>query len=384
MKFPVSKKFAAVLALALGLSAGVLANDDAAKTTVATKPAEKMTPAPAKPVPAAGFWKQHVKFVTLDLGTRYRYMDTRAGKVTSRDQQYRISSKLQIDLVPEGRTYFQMRFESGSRFNSSWSNTGMGLNNKQWVFNVKTFYLGQKLGNHVEAQVGGLEFDRGAGSEATSADNDGFLVGYRGVISTSGKGWKPSKVSVTVGFVGDLGIVNVYNRLYHRMGNVNYAQILVQKAFNKKHEASVEYNTLEGIDYVRGAYRWKKIPARIFDEVNVEVLSRADENPTFGWMTTLGKSLGHSNPFKLAVIYSDVPKQMFNKSGVQVFENGDGHSLGKRVGGNLTFSPIPAAKDFSVNFFASRRMDASNNGPRWRAQVVASYKLAGLANKLFR
>jgi len=381
MKFPVSSHYVALLALAF---CGSVQANDAPAITPAPKAVEKTLPAAAKPAPAIGFWKQHIKFVTLDLGTRYRYMDTRAHNVTSRDQQYKISSKVQFNLVPEGASYFQMRVESGSRFNSSWSNTGMGLNNKQWVLNVKTFYFGQKLGKHVEAQVGGLEFDRGAGTEATSADSDGFLTGYRGVVSTSGKGWLPNKVAVTVGFVGDLAIVNVYNRLYHRMDQANYAQVLVQKAFTKNHEGSLEYNTLQGIDYVRGAYRWKKIPAHLFDDLQIEVLSRATEDSTFGWSTTLGKSLGHKNPFKFAVSYSDIPKQMFNHVGKQIFENGDLYSLGKRMGGNLTFAPIPSAKDFSLNFFAARRMDASSNGPRWRAQVVASYKLAGLANKLLR
>ncbi len=380
MKFPVSQKTMVTLALSLGLAGSVRA-DEGAKPAVR---AEKALATKAAPAPAAGFWKQHLQFLTLDLGTRYRYIDTREGRVTSRDQQYKISSKLQINFVPEGRTYIQMRGETGSRFNSSWSNTGMGLNDKQWVFNMKSFYFGQKLGKHFEAQAGGLEFDRGVATEASAPDNDGFLTGYRGMVSTAGKGWLPNKVVVTVGFVGDLGIVNVYNRLYHRMDEANYAQVLVQKAFNKKHEASAEYNTIEGIDYVRGAYRWKKVPARVFDELQLEVLSRATENATFGWSTTLGKSVGHKNPWKFALTYSDIPKQMFNNFGAQVLENGDWVSLGKRMGGNLTFAPIPTAKDFNLNLHASRRMDASTNGPRWRAQVVASYKLAGLANKLFR
>ena len=50
----------------------------------------------------------------------------------------------------------------------------MGLNDKQWVLNVKSFYFGQKLGKHLEGQVGGLDFERGVATEASAADNDGF------------------------------------------------------------------------------------------------------------------------------------------------------------------------------------------------------------------
>ena len=249
---------------------------------------------------------------------------------------------------------------------------------------MKSFYFGQKLGKHFEGQIGGLDFERGVATEASTADNDGFFVGYRGLISTSGKGWKPNKVIVTIGYVGDLGIVNVFNRLGHRMDEINYAQVLVQKNFTKQHEGSFEYNNHEGIDYLRGAYRWKKIPARIFDEMQLEALSRATEDPTFGWTLGLNKSIGQQNPWKFGVIYSDIPRQMFNDYGAQILENGDWVSIGKRMGGNLQFAPIKADKNFNLQLHASRRLDGSLNGPRWRAQIVASYKFAPLANKLFR
>lgn len=379
----------ATLALAFGIGASAWADDAAeaaaeqpkSETKLAT---EKTVPSPAMPAPAAGFWKQHFNFVTLDIGTRFRYIDANPGRVTSRDQQYRLSTRLQIKLTPEGRSYFHMRGETGSRFNSTWSNTGMGLSDRQWVFNMKSFYFGQKLGNHFEAQVGGLDYERGVATEATSADNDGFLVGYRGIVNTSGKGWAPNKIIVTVGHLGDFGVMNAFTRMYHRMDEANFGQVVVQKALTKQHEASLEYNTIEGVDYVRGAYRWKKIPARLFDELQLEALSRATENATFGWSTALSKSFATPNAWKFTLLYSDVPRQMFNNFGQQILENGDTVALGKRMGGTMSVTPVAAWKDFSVQMHASRRLDDSGLAPRWRAQVIASYKLAGIANKLFQ
>ena len=64
-------------------------------------------------------------------------------------------------------------------FQVSFDYTGVGMNKSRWSYNVKSFYAGQKIGSHLEAQAGGIEYDRGAGTEATYADNDGWLDGYR-------------------------------------------------------------------------------------------------------------------------------------------------------------------------------------------------------------
>src|SRR5262249_48123066 len=153
-----------------------------------------------------------------------RYVDTDPGKVTLRDEFYKISTRVQVNLLGEGTTYLQARGESGRAFNASYDFTGLGLHDRFWSFNLKSLYLGQKIGRHLEAQAGGIEYDWGAGTEATYSDNDGWLEGYRLRYTGSGR-WLPGKVSVTVGFVGDFLQPNAFARL-RRMGDENYVQLL--------------------------------------------------------------------------------------------------------------------------------------------------------------
>ena len=99
---------------------------------------------------------------------------------------------------------------------------------------MKSLFWGQKFGPHAEAQVGGIEFDRGAGSESTYADNDAFLVGYRMRLLGAGQGWQPEQFSVTVGHIGDFTRPNFFSRA-HRLGEANYVQVLARKGFGEDH-----------------------------------------------------------------------------------------------------------------------------------------------------
>jgi hypothetical protein len=334
----------------------------------------------AAPAPPPTFWSRHIQFLAFEGGLRYRYIDKAPSQITTRDQQYKISAKVKLDLVPEGRTYLQFRSETGSSFASSWTNSGIGLGRRTWAFNVKSFFLGQKFGKHIEAQFGGLEYDQGAGSEATYTDNDGWLVGYRARVTTSGRGWLPDKFSVTAGYVGDLKTPSVYSR-FHRMGDLNYFQVLAQKKFGKNREASAEFDSIEEISYARGAFRWKNVPARVFDEVLVEAITRANRNAAFGWSATLSKTFDAKSQWRAALLYSDIPTQVFNKTGQQILLNGDAIVLGKHGGAAIRFNP---AKDLELSVLGSRKLDHTPNAARWLGQVMVRYQFAGMLNRLLR
>lgn len=374
MKFPSS--LLAVCAVGTLLASTVVA-EEKAKAPATTKPA-KAAPAP-KPASPTGA-SRWIQFQTLELATRFRYIDTRPGRVTERDQQYRISSKVQLHLVPEGRSYIQFRVETGSSFPSSWTYMGPGLHNREWALNVKSLFFAQKLGKHFEAQVGGIEFDSGAGTEATYADNDGWLMGYRARVSTSGKGLLPHKLSLTIGHIGDFRRPNVFSR-FHRLEDPNYVQVLAQKSFRKKHEASLEYDAIQDIHFLRTGYRWKKIPVVVFDELQAETVARMTDNPAFGWSGALSKTFDTSAKWKASIVYSDIPAALYNRNAQQVLVNGDVYALAKRLGGSLNWQP---AKDWQFQWYGGRRLDAFTGTTRWRTHVMLRYNFANLANNALR
>src|SRR5712671_5929169 len=73
------------------------------------------SPAPSK----VGFLSHHLQFLGAENLDRFRYIDKAKGKVTDRDLQYRISTRVQVNLVGDGTTYVQARGESGRSFTSS-------------------------------------------------------------------------------------------------------------------------------------------------------------------------------------------------------------------------------------------------------------------------
>jgi len=321
---------------------------------------------------------RHVQFLSADAITHFRYADSGPGKVTARDEYYKISTRMQINLIGDGTTYLQLRGESGRNFAASYDYTGLGQHERYWSYNLKSLYLGQRIGKHIEAQAGGLEFDRGVGTEMTYADNDGWVEGYR--LSYAGLGHNlPDKVSVTVGYVGDFYQPNVFARL-PRMGEENYIQVLATKKLDRTRDLSAEYDSLQGIRYTREAFRWQKLPLPITPDLALEAMTRASDNPTFGWAGSLQRSLPSKMPVRAGVFYSDVPRGLFQKGSSQVLLNGDSYVLGKRIGPTLTVTPF---KNFEVSLFGGKRLDDTAS-TRYRGQIAVRYQLTSLFNRALR
>jgi len=322
------------------------------------------------------FLSQHLRFLTVDGLTQYRYVDNDPKKVKTRDELYKVSTRVQLNLVGDGTTYLQARGESGRSFASSYDYTGIGLHDHYWSFNLKSLYLGQRIGNRFEAQAGSLEFDRGAGTEATYADNDGWMEGYRLIYASPGHEGLLDKASVTVGYVGDFTQPNAFARLF-RMGDENYIQVLGQRRLGKPRELSLEFDSLQAIRYAREALRWQQLPVVLRPDLCVETITRASDDATFGWSSNLQRNWDRKGRWRGGVFYSDMPSGMFLKGSDQVLLNGDSYVLGKRMGPTLRFAPW---RDLEVSLFGSDRLDKTP-GPRYRGQVTLRYQFASWLNR---
>lgn len=317
------------------------------------------------------------RFLTAETVSHFRYVDAAEGKVTARDVYYKLSTRVQLNIKGDGTTYLQGRGESGGNFISSYDYTGVGLHERHWSFNLKSFFLGQKFGKHLEAQVGGIEFDRGAGTEASYADNDGWLEGYRLFYSGSPRKALPERINVTAGYVGDFLQPNVFARL-PRMGEQNYIQILAAKKLGVNRDLSVEFDSIQTIRFTRQALHWQKIPLRVVDEGFLEAMIRASDGTRFGWSASLFKTLDNQRRFRPGVFYSDMPDPMFLRGKTRIFQNGDSYVFGKRIGPTFRWL-LP--RNFEVTLFGSRRLD-STPGARYRGQIAVRYQFASLLNRL--
>ncbi|HEY1264555.1 MAG TPA: hypothetical protein VGF06_13600 [Terriglobales bacterium] len=325
------------------------------------------------------FLRTHFHIVSVETVTHYRYMDTGPGAVTARDMYYKVQSRVQLDLIGEGRTYLQARGESGRTFQASYDYAGPGMHDGYWSFNLKSLYLGQKIGNHWEAQAGGLEYDQGSGTEMTYADNDAWLEGYRLRYTGQINKFAPDRIGVTVGYVGDFLQPNAFAR-FHRMGEENYIQVLASRKLSGTRDVSAEFDSFQEVRYTREAFNWKKMPVPLVQDMTLEAITRASDNATFGWSGSLSRALDQKSRMRLGMFYSDMPAGMFLKDGSAVFLNGDCYLPGKRIGPTIKVVPFPNAE---ISLFGGARVD-NTVGTRYRGQVAFRYQFASLLNRAIR
>jgi hypothetical protein len=307
-----------------------------------------------------------------DVSFRYRYIDNTQGVVTSDDLQYRFIGRVRLN-VPWTHTYFGSRIETGSSFGSGWSNTGIGRSQSEWTLNAKTFFIGQQIGEKAAIEVGAMDFEQGAGSEATYADFDAYTEGYRLRIQKIAAKWAPTKVVATFGHVGDFTTVNAFARL-HRLGEINYAQMLAEKSFSKTVTGSAEYDRLSGINLFRAASKVALPSTWWVNDLQAETVARMNNSPTAGWSLQMWKSKGRLGRLNPGIYYSHLSTGVYQVGTSQSLLNGDVFGTGKRVGFTTKYQ---VTKQFDVSTLVTRKLD-SDPGFRWRAQIVARCQMASL------
>ena len=149
---------------------------------------------------------------------------------------------------------------------------------------VKDLFAGQRIGQRWEVQAGGIEFDRGAGTEATWADDDGFQVGYRLSFRPLRKRW-PDRLQLTVSRIGEFQHPSVLAR-FPGMRDPNSVQLLAQKKLGERVELSGEWDRISGVSFARAAVRWK--PPRLLDRIIAETVVRSSDNPSVGYSLQWG------------------------------------------------------------------------------------------------
>jgi hypothetical protein len=298
------------------------------------------------------------------------------GAVTSDDLQYKFTIRPRFN-VPKTGTYFGSRIETGSNFASSWSNTGVGRSPKEWVLNAKTFFIGQRLGKHTEIDVGALDVEQGAGTEASYTDLDAYTEGYRLRFDNLQGAHLPSKVVLHIGYMGDFTTMNAFSRLY-RLGEVNYVQVLGEKGLAKWATSSLQYDRLRGLNLLRGATRFTLPDSWWINEARIEAVGRTNNSPTAGWAMHITKTKGSVGKFNPGLYYSHLPTGVYQVGTQQALLNGDVYGLGKRVG---VTNKYQVTKAFDISTLITRRVD-NLPGFRWRAQIVGHYQFAPLLKRL--
>jgi hypothetical protein len=302
-------------------------------------------------------------------------MDREGGPVTDRGLQYRLRTIVRLNVQKNGSTFFVVRTETGKGFDNSWNNTGAGLGRGQLVFNVKSIALHQKLGEYFAAEAGGLDFDHGAGTDATYASGDGHMTGYRAVFNGQSQGL-PDKVSLTAGYVGDFDRPNFFSRA--RMDRINYVQLLAEQHFGDELKGSAELDSVHNAVFTRGAIRYQRL--WVFDDATLEGIARTTDGFRFGWSSSIARRWGSDSHWRSELIYSDLPYRLYLVDGQRVLLNRGEIDVGKRLSAGAVYRLTKASE---ASLFGGRLLD-STPSKRWVAQFGIRYQFAGFLNGLLR
>lgn len=330
-------------------------------------------PADQSGIPPSAVPAWHIRLLDLGWDTRFNYMDRQGGLVTDRGMQYRLHARARVDLLNSGNTYVTIRAETGKGFDNSWNNAGLGLGRGQTIFNVKSIALHQKLTNRLEAEVGGLDFDRGAGTDATYASGDGHMTGYR-VVFDGHSDAAPERVSITAAYLGDFDKPNFFSR--SRLDRVNYLQFLMEQNFGEQLYGSAEVDSIHDAIFVRGAMRYRRLWQ--FDDLTIEAIARTTDRSSFAWSSSVNRHWTSGSRWRTELIYSDLPYGFYVVNADRVLLNRGEIDVGKRLAIGTVYH---LAREFETGIFAGRLLD-STPSKRWVAQAGVSCQFAGHVNRL--
>lgn len=212
-----------------------------------------------------------------------------------------------------------------------------------WSFYVRRLYLDLEPIPGVELQYGSLDINRGAASEITTYDNDGYIMGER-ILIKQPKRFFFDEASITYAYFGDLFKPNVFLR-GSRLKQSNYHQFLLRKRVGKRLNTSFDYTFQNASHTLREAAEVKIPETRILDSIRVEAYERLnaisfsevrDFDPgAKGYALTFNKKIKHDR-FSIEGGYAHIdPNQAVltqseSSATLCMAVNGDSYGLGNR------------------------------------------------------
>ncbi len=324
----------------------------------AGQPASPRTPTAGAPI------QRWLDLQAATVLARYRYVESNRGVVTNNQMQDSVALKPRFKFDARGYYTVTAAVGTGPSFTSGWNNTGWGTGGSRVadVYLKQLFFAAAPV-NSVQFSFGGLAFVRGESTEATTYDNDGYLVGER--VSAVRPDLFFNEITFTNGYVGDVTTPNVFAR-YHRLGEPNYRQLLVSKRVASWLMVSGDYTRLSGVGTVRAAVSAKTPRARVVDLVQFEQYRRGGADAAFGFSAFGEKTIGGRVVGRVGYVDVDA-----NYGGL----NADRFNSGRRW---YAQSDFVLTRDVTAWVFVSRAVHNAFVVPTGtRVDVVLSYNAMG-------
>jgi hypothetical protein len=254
----------------------------------AAAPARGQTTPQQKPVPQLARW---VDVQNATMNVRYRFVDNSAGTITTNQVQHRESLRARFKADAAGKYALNVGAFSGSRFTSSWNNTGIGLGDWQAPFAVRALYFAAQPVAGVEAQYGSMYILKGESTEITTYDDDGYVIGQR-ISVRRPRNLFFDEMSATVGyFTSDPVEYRVSKRVKYLDERPNYGHYLVDKKVGTRAGISLDFTSVGGARTWRAATNVNIRELRVLDSVLYENYKRTNKSPEYGFAVTANKAI---------------------------------------------------------------------------------------------
>lgn len=239
-----------------------------------------------------------------------------------------------------------------------------GIVSRGGYFYMRQLYFSATPVKALTFEFGSLAIEKGANTEITSFDNDGYITGERLRIHDA-RHLFFSEIAGTWAYLGDPFVPNFFAR-GQRLGENNYQQYLVRKDFGKRLTASADYTRLRGTNTLREGISASVREAKVIDSARVELYQRTNTVSFYGtampsgngFSASIGKNLrkrlqvegGYASIDDNYAVYSGSP---FLRA-VAFAWNSDSFSNGKRV---FARSELKVAPGLSLFGFYTHETD---------------------------
>jgi hypothetical protein len=316
------------------------------------------TPSPAQASEAKV--KLWFEFEQLTLAARYHFIELANHHISANNVQYQFIARFRFKFDPKGRYSVVANAATGSAFNGGWNATGWGTGSTQRDLHFKQLYFDAKPTKGVEMQAGGLFINYGLSTEATTYDNDSYIMGERLVLRMPKKLYF-DEVSVTYASLADFNTPNVFRRFRH-FDDQNYHQFLVRKQINKTIGFSADYTFESGKDTYHQAVKISLPKRNILDTLLFEDYERIDPDKSYGF-----NAFGEKALYKWLTLSGGFTNLNLNNF------SGDRFPPGKRIYMNTTFKMSP---EFSFSTQVTQGVgDIAPTIPRTRVDVILTYNI---------
>src|SRR5688572_9842451 len=254
-------------------------------------------PAPARGQTAssqskpAGPLARWVDVQNATLNTRYRFVDTSAGTITTNQLQHRESLRARLKFDASANYALNAGVFSGSRFTSSWNNTGIGLGDWQETLGLRALYFAAQPIPGIEAQYGSMFILKGESTEITTYDDDGYVIGERVTVRRPRQLFF-DEMSATVGyFTSDPAEVGMSKRVKYLDERPNYGHFLIDKKLGTRAGVSVDFTSVAGARTWRSAANVNTRELRAVDSILFENYKRTNRSPAYGFALSANKAI---------------------------------------------------------------------------------------------